>query len=453
MSLDLADGLADLAVDCSALRVMPGNPRVGDIEAIARSLKQFGQRKPVVANRDGTVLAGNHTLLAARSLGWERIAAVYVDDDDATARAYALADNRTAELGDYDNEALAALIGQVRAVDAELLAATGWSEDEYTALLGRLADEQYVPANPGLAERFGVPPLSVLDARAGYWMDRKAEWKALGLASGAGRPNSVGANYQAGKGPVTVKIRSGDSGGLSIFDPVLAELCYRWYCRPGGRVLDPFAGGSARGVVAAATGRRYLGVDLSAPQIAANEAQWQLIGPRLGLDTPAPEWTVGASQTVVPALAGPFDLVFSCPPYADLEQYSTNPDDLSTMPYDEFMAAYRQIIAASVALLAPERFAVFVVGDVPGPGGFLRPFVSDTIEAFVDAGAKFLSDAVLVTPVATVALRAAASFSARRTLARCHQRVLVFYWGDDPRNAVDQLGPAAFGDLPVDGSD
>lgn len=131
----IADSLQPLAVDIGTLSPLPGNPRRGDITAIAKSLDAFGQRKPIVANRDGTVLAGNHTLAAALSLGWEHIAVVFVDDDQPTAKAFALADNRTVELGDYNNDALAALITEVQASSAELLAATSWSNADLIRLL------------------------------------------------------------------------------------------------------------------------------------------------------------------------------------------------------------------------------------------------------------------------------------------------------------------------------
>ena len=65
--------------------------------------------------------------------------------------------------------------------------------------------------------------------------------------------------------------------GTSIFDLVLCELVYRWFCPPAGLVLDPFAGGSVRGIVASKLGRRYCGVDLSARQIEANEEQARTI--------------------------------------------------------------------------------------------------------------------------------------------------------------------------------
>jgi len=135
----IVDDLAPLATSIERLRQLAVNPRRGDVDAIARSLHTFGQRKPVVAARDGTIIAGNHTVQAALALGWDELAVVWVDDDDTTAHAYALADNRTAELGGYDDAALAALIAEVRAVDATLLAATGWNDDDLADLLAKMA--------------------------------------------------------------------------------------------------------------------------------------------------------------------------------------------------------------------------------------------------------------------------------------------------------------------------
>ena len=142
----IAPPLAPLVVAVNTLHLLDGNPRRGDVAAVARSLERFGQRKPIVANRDGTVIAGNHTLLAAIDLGWTEIAVVFVDDDDTTAKAFALADNRTAELGGYDDDALAAIIAEVQASDAELLAATGWTDADLAALLNHI-DPHYAPVD------------------------------------------------------------------------------------------------------------------------------------------------------------------------------------------------------------------------------------------------------------------------------------------------------------------
>ena len=131
--------LLQLACPISQLKLLPGNPRRGDVDAVKASLERFGQRKPIVVRKsDRVVIAGNHTLQAAQALGWTEIAVVWVDDDDAMSKAFALADNRTAELGDYDEEALAALIGEVGALDPELLKATGWDSESVSDLLDRM---------------------------------------------------------------------------------------------------------------------------------------------------------------------------------------------------------------------------------------------------------------------------------------------------------------------------
>jgi ParB-like chromosome segregation protein Spo0J len=112
------ESLKNLATPIDDLHTLPGNPRRGDIAAVARSLERFGQRKPIVAKHsDGTIIAGNHTWQAAKQLGWSEIAVVWTDDDDNTAHAFALADNRTAELGTYDEDALREMIAQLVNVD------------------------------------------------------------------------------------------------------------------------------------------------------------------------------------------------------------------------------------------------------------------------------------------------------------------------------------------------
>lgn len=223
--------------------------------------------------------------------------------------------------------------------------------------------------------------------------------------------------------------------GTSIFDPVLCEAVYTWFCPPGGKVLDPFAGGSVRGIVASILGRRYTGVDLSARQIAANETQAATITP----DAP-PRWIVGDSREIATLAPGTYDLIFSCPPYADLEVYSDDPQDISTLDYDDFLRSYREIISQSCEMLKDDRFAVVVVGDVRDKHGNYRNFVSDTIAAFADAGLHLYNEAILVTALGSLPIRAGKQFSASRKLGKTHQNVLCFVKGDGKR-AAGACGP------------
>lgn len=235
------------------------------------------------------------------------------------------------------------------------------------------------------------------------------------------------------------KILAASSSGTSIFDPVLCELAYTWFCPPNGAVLDPFAGGSVRGIVAAVLGRHYTGVDLRPEQIEANNEQAAAIVP-----DNMPRWIVGDSREAMPDEQ--FDFVFSCPPYADLEVYSDDPRDISTMDYPAFLAAYREIVAGAVQRLRNDRFACFVVGDVRDKKGMYYNFVSDTIAAFQDAGAKLYNEAVLVTAVGSLPIRVGKQFESGRKLGKTHQNVLVFVKGD-PRKATQACGPVEIGDL------
>lgn len=244
--------------------------------------------------------------------------------------------------------------------------------------------------------------------------------------------------------------------GTSIFDPVLCELMYRWFSPVGGAVLDPFAGGSVRGVVAAALGRAYTGIDLSARQVAANEAQWAAIEPGLdgfGTATPVPpRWVVGDSRQATDLAAGEYDLVFSCPPYADLECYSEDPQDLSTMQWPEFLEAYRAIIAGAVEMLKPDRFACFVVGEVRDPKGFYRGLVPETVRAFEDAGARYYNEAILITSVGSLPVRVGRQFAAGRKMGKTHQNVLVFVKGD-PKKAAKACGEVSGVAMPPEDDD
>lgn len=119
------------------------NPRRGDADAIAESLKARGQYRPIVVNigthasHDYEILAGNHTYLAAKKLGWKTIQATTVDVDDDQAAQIVLADNRLADLGGYDDETLSALLSDVSSLDG-----LGWSQDDVDELAAALEPER-----------------------------------------------------------------------------------------------------------------------------------------------------------------------------------------------------------------------------------------------------------------------------------------------------------------------
>lgn len=229
--------------------------------------------------------------------------------------------------------------------------------------------------------------------------------------------------------------------GTSIFDPVICEIAYRWFCPPNGIVLDPFAGGSVRGIVASKLGRRYVGIELRPEQVTANAAQLNLA------DDPRPEWRQGDAREVARIAADvEADLIFSCPPYWNLERYSDDPADLSNMPREEFLAAYAAIIRDAVGRLRKDRFAVWVIGDVRDEDGCYVNLPGRTVEAFEAAGARFYNDGILVTAVGSLPVRVGRQFEVSRKLGRTHQNVMVFVKGD-PRKATEACGAVEFGEI------
>ena len=138
--------LKSLAVDIDSLDYLAGNPRIGNVEAIMASYSEFGQVKPIVAkkNEDGTatVIAGNHQLEAAINLGWEQIAVIFLDADDKKAIAFALADNRTMELGYTEPELLTDMLLEISDYYPDLLDGLGWDEFELASMESEMIIEQ-----------------------------------------------------------------------------------------------------------------------------------------------------------------------------------------------------------------------------------------------------------------------------------------------------------------------
>jgi DNA modification methylase len=676
--------------------------------------------------------------------------------DPKRERALNLALNNPNLQGEWDPIALAGVVSILRDAPT-LLELSGYSELQVAEILS-LLNPKAAPG-PGLELRFGVPPFTVLDARQGYWQDRKRAWMSLGIESELGRGEKLldfvhaaraqdrYAHPEKAKG-LTYKTASVADPGFyeakreaerrlgrsistrdfrekfwtpgasyqssSIFDPVLSELVVRWFSPPGGRVYDPFAGGSVRGLVSGWLGRHYTGLDLSPAQLAANEAQaarifspettiapaaplrplpsvtspetptpversgelwlkrddallvagvrggkvrtcwrlahgaaglvtagsrsspqvnivahvakalgvpcrvhvpagartpeleaaaeagaevlghrpgrnsvicararadaeergWKLIPfgmecgeaveetasqvvrvdgvrrivvpvgsgmtlagvlhglDRIGWDVPvlgvlvgadptkrlgtyAPAWwkderrvqlkrastsydeaaradldgvvldphyeakcvpflgagdllwVVGIRETAEPRVTsagsrvrprwveadalsydtsplGAVDLVFTCPPYGNLERYSDDPRDLSNMKPEAFDAAYAEAIRRTCGALAEDRFAVYVVGDYRDSSGSYRNLPGKTVAAFEAAGLRLYNEAILVTSVGSLPVRTARFFEQSRKLGKAHQNVLVFVKGDATR-ATAAIGPVDFG--------
>lgn len=539
------------------------------------SIGTYGLGRGVLVDRNGKLIGGNATQQAAIDAGLEDAIIVETDGnqlvvtkrndidlDTPRGRELAIFDNRVAQVNQvWDGVMLAAIAED----GADLRYA--FAEDE----LIQIYDEELASDNPGdmpsadphlsLAERFIVPPFSVLDARQGYWQERKRAWIRLGIRGELGRGNEnlsmshpettstidfykqkreleaeVGhelskdeaAEIMASRGtlkdaradnaerladPETASLKGGltfgtsihpydETGkkrnskakgrtlsldqmrgehvvgvndgsrraadqasnlnhapktpdwatstgtenmapGTSIFDPVMCELVCRWFCTPGGHVLDPFTGGSTAGIVASYLGYNYTGVDIRAEQVEANVRQAEAIGL-------TPKWLVGDSADLDAVLPDgeTYDLIFTSPPYYDLEKYSDIEADLSAFEtYDTFMAWYKHIFELAIKRLKNDRFLVLQLGEIRDKRGIYRNFIADSTRVMVDLGLAYYNEAILITAVGSLPIRVGRQFSSGRKLGKEHQNILCFFKGD-PRTIKANYPPdVEVGDL------
>ena len=426
------------------------------VAQIAASIKEFGFTNPVLIDETGSIIAGHGRVMAARKLAIVDVPSIRLTHlTDAQKKAYVIADNKLALNAGWDDEMLAVELTDLKDMGFDL-DLTGFSTDEIEALLDSDNEIGSEP-NGKLSDRFMIPPFSVLNAREGWWQDRKQAWLALGIKSEEGREGGLMMQNQEGLHSIMKTEKSkataapGGSNmvagykngqretglvaesGTSIFDPVLCEIAYRWFSPVGGLILDPFAGGSVRGIVASKLGRQYIGHELRPEQVEANRVQG---GELCGDDEHTPAWIAGDSRNIDQTCADVnADMVFSCPPYADLEVYSDDPKDLSTMKYADFRVAYFEIIKKSCDRLKLDSFACFVVGEVRDKKGNYIDFVGDTVQAFREAGLHYYNEAILVTAVGSLPIRAGRQFSAGRKLGKTHQNILVFVKGDGKKAA------------------
>ena len=150
-----------------------------------------------------------------------------------------------------------------------------------------------------LRDKFMEPPFSVLDTRTSSWQNRKKLWISKGLKSEVGRKENLThvmpmKSYDS-ENMAEEYYEKGKETGTSVFDPSLTELMYKWFCPENGAILDPFAGGSVRGVVANYLGYKYTGLELRQEQVDSNREQALNI---LEVNN-QPQWYCGDSEKLL----------------------------------------------------------------------------------------------------------------------------------------------------------
>lgn len=428
------------------LKVWEENPRFmsdKDRADLDLSLKRFDYVEVVIINTDNRIIGGHQRIdrLLAAGKG-EDIIDVRVPNRKLNNKEFKeLAVRLNKNRGQWDDDKLEALF------NTEELKNWGFDEMELEKIFHIKTDTDVIVQS--LQEKFIIPPFSIFDSRQGYWQDRKKLWNSL-FDSQETR-EEVELIAKSGQSPAIYHLRNKmrtrlkrdpewdeileeakkrglhTYSGASTFDPVLTEICYKWFCPQDATILDPFAGGSVRGIVAGILGLNYTGIDLREEQVSANFKQWLRLNNR---NSAGVNWLVGDSNEALKYVDGEHDFIFSCPPYHDLEQYSDDPADLSNMSYSDFLTVYRSIIEKSVARLKENRFACFVVGEIRDEKGFYRDFVGDTVQAFKDAGMEYYNEIILINVAGSLPVRIGRQFGGYRKVGKIHQNVLVFYKGD-----------------------
>lgn len=287
---------------------------------------------------------------------------------------------------------------------------------------------------PRLKDRYIWEPFNVLNTQSGEWNKLRKPWRNLLLISGEDADNTgikaeeienveAFTKFTAGKGIAKVKIAE-----EAVFDPLLLDILFDWYCPEGGRIFDPFNGSHVSAGVCHKRGYQYTGIDVRPQIIAQNKEKLKKIFPLF-----EPHYLCGNSKHVLDELIfeEPYHLFNSCPPYANLVKYSKdNPidGDISLLDYDEFVEEYREIIKKGCYLLYPDGYACFTIGQVRDKKtGELLPFKEDTIKAFKDCGMKHWNEVQLIGSFGSAGARAKGTFErGKGKLVNVHQNVLIF---------------------------
>lgn len=427
----------------STLHEWAKNPRSITKSGFGRleyQILRLGQYKPFLVTGDGTVLGGNmrikvHTELAGLPVDklrrkmedvrkrevtlkeaqefltqlqnpWVSIVA---PKDDNQRWEYALSDNDRA--GFYDQDLLANELPNIQ-LDDPAQFTVDFNEPMGLDRLVLAGDEEH---KGQLEKKFIVPPFSILDTRREYWQQRKKHWVELINDKGESRDDKLGLTSLQ-----SVKFNK-DLPTVSILDAVLAEIAVRWFCPLGGKIVDPFAGDTVFGFVATYLEHPFTGIELRQEQCDLNRKR----------TTKLATYICDDGQNVAKHVpANSVDMVFSCPPYFDLEKYSDLPNDASNQKnFADYLQIVNNALSGACAALKEDRFAVIVISDVRDKAGFYRKLPLEIEKIMQVNRLQLYNEAILVNSVGTAAIRAAAAFGNRK-LTRVHQNVLVFYKGD-----------------------
>ncbi len=395
----------------------PNNPRLikdDKFKKLVQSIKDFPEMldiRPIVVNKDNIILGGNMRFKACKEAGLKDVPVKIVELTQEQEREFIIKDNTSG--GEWDWDMLANEWDKEELNEWGLDTPDEWGVD----------DDKQAEAHNKLTEIFTIPPFSILDTRQGYWQDRKRYWKELIGDNGESRDESMGKfnpEYKKEKG---LKTGFGSVGqSVSLLDPVLSELTNRWFGLDNCKTFDCFAGDSVFGFVSDYLGNEFTGIELRQEQTDLNNER---------LKGSKSKYICDDGQNVLKHIEeNSQDLLFSCPPYFDLEVYSDLENDASNQKeYSDFLQILDNAFSGAIKCLKYNRFAVITVGDIRDKKGFYYRFVDDIKDIFKRNNILLYNELILVEQIGTKAMTVSKSMGNRK-IGKCHQNVLVFYKGD-----------------------
>lgn len=400
------------------------------IEQIKKSILEFGFNDPVAVWHDNEIIEGHGRLLAVMEMDeFTEVPIIRLDNlTDEERKAYMLVHNKLTMNTDFDSDLLDIELGDILDID---MSEFGFEMDDNI-----IADTEYPQQR--LADKFIIPPFDIFDAKQADWLSRKRAWNAL-IQDKAQARQAKAFNTKEMNDKSKYKGNGVMPNDTSILDPVLAEIICTWFTPHSGcNLYDCFAGDTAFGYVSGYLGHNFTGIELRQEQCDFNQRAVDGMTARYICDDGRNVRNHIADKTQ--------DLLFSCPPYYDLEVYSDLENDASNQEtYEDFYQILDDAFTNAIKCLKDDRFAVIVVGDIRDKNGAYYNFPNDIINTFKRNGMILYNNIKLLTPFGNAQIRASRNMRSRKTV-HIYQDVLVFYKGN-PKSIKDQFGDIEVADV------
>jgi DNA modification methylase len=415
---------------------LPANPRFIKNEKF-RKLKKSIQDDPemlelreIVAYDNGgelVIIMGNMRYRALVDLGFDEAPVKVLPKETPVEKLKAMTIKDNVGFGEWDHDILA---NEWNSEDLDDWGVDVWQDDEVNGNNnGSIPNSK--TDNSQLTDRFVIPPFSILDTRKGYWQKRKAAWHEFIGDMGESRDEALTQSLGEVKAKEVKEKEASNvlSHGFSLSDPVLSEIMCRWFTHEKGcKVFDCFAGDTEKGLVIGECGYEFTGIELRSEQVDINN---RIIANR---NLPI-RYICDDGQNILKHFEPESqDMLFSCPPYYDLEVYSDNPNDASNQKtYTDFLQLLRNAYSESLKILKQDRFSVIVVGNVRDKEtGFYRNLVDDVKRIFFENDVLLYNDLILIETSASATF-GSDRYMENRKIVKTHQNVLIFYKGDPKR--------------------